>query len=429
MSSSRLLRLRPPGTTTVVEEALRPAAPDASHAELVARTNAGYGPYSARLTDELRPFGWEVLDLALGVPRIIDAWERENGPLPAGGDRTEAYVLAVLHQFNPQVLIDTNVKFISRDTDTAARRAAPDLQLTVATLGTPKRFSRALAADIVMLACPSFEQALRVAGARHVHSLPHAFDPRALSALRPSGQQWPLVFSGSIGAPGQGARALHLEAMLHSTPIECWVDERLQPASARMPRTLRSRAADLLTGRFAGPQLIKHLGMVHRMSGRFETTLDEAIRACLTNDGPPAEWSRESPLAQRFPGRVHPARHGSAMFELLLSSNIVFHHPVDNAGGCPGALRIFEATGAGAALLVERSQGLDMYFEPGLEVATYGSPEECVSIAQDLIRDDGLRLRIAQAGHDRTLKDHSFSARAALLHDVLQDQLSSGRAR
>jgi spore maturation protein CgeB len=76
---------------------------------------------------------------------------------------------------------------------------------------------------------------------------------------------------------------------------------------------------------------------------------------------------------------------------------------------------MFETTGVGACLLVDKKQNLADFFQPDVEVATYESAEECLEIAKFLLAHPREREEIALAGQARTLKDHTMRQRAQII--------------
>ena len=74
-------------------------------------------------------------------------------------------------------------------------------------------------------------------------------------------------------------------------------------------------------------------------------------------------------------------------------------------------MRTFEACGVGAVQLVDRAD-VSRHYEPGVELAVFGSPEEAAELARRAAADrpwaDGLRT----AGRARTLAEHTFVHRA-----------------
>ncbi len=80
-------------------------------------------------------------------------------------------------------------------------------------------------------------------------------------------------------------------------------------------------------------------------------------------------------------------------------------------------MRTFEACGVGAVQLVDRAD-VSRHYEPGVELAVFGSPEEAAELAHRAATDrawaDGLRV----AGRARTLAEHTFVHRARDLEDL-----------
>lgn len=134
--------------------------------------------------------------------------------------------------------------------------------------------------------------------------------------------------------------------------------------------------------------------------------------------------------AADHPDRCHPPVSGQDYLTLLRSAGTVLHRGIDALGGCGGALRLFEVTGVGAALLVEDSDAVRELFRAGDEVVTYRDADDAVAKARWLTDHPEERERIAAAGQRRTLRDHTASARAQTLDPILRSALErrSGRA-
>jgi spore maturation protein CgeB len=88
-------------------------------------------------------------------------------------------------------------------------------------------------------------------------------------------------------------------------------------------------------------------------------------------------------------------------------------------------MRLFEATGMGACLLTDWKPNLTELFEPDVEVAVYRTPAECVDKAHYLLEHDAERRAIAAAGQRRTLRDHTYERRIAVLERILLDALAT----
>ena len=58
-------------------------------------------------------------------------------------------------------------------------------------------------------------------------------------------------------------------------------------------------------------------------------------------------------------------------------------------------------------------------FPPGKEVVAYRTPEECVELVRYYLDHDAERERIARAGQDRTLREHTCHQRMRRLVDIV----------
>ena len=92
--------------------------------------------------------------------------------------------------------------------------------------------------------------------------------------------------------------------------------------------------------------------------------------------------------------------------------------------------RTFHIPASGGFMLHQRTAELGAYFEEGREVACFGSPEELVEKVEYYLRNEPERLRIAEAGHRRCLRENRWSQRARVIVDkFLAERLRAGRCR
>jgi spore maturation protein CgeB len=85
-------------------------------------------------------------------------------------------------------------------------------------------------------------------------------------------------------------------------------------------------------------------------------------------------------------------------------------------------MRLFEATGMGAMLLTDEDSDIGLVFEPGVEVVTYSSYEDCVEKIRYFLEHESERERIALKGQERTFNDHSLNARYTFVAEQLLNQ-------
>lgn len=137
-------------------------------------------------------------------------------------------------------------------------------------------------------------------------------------------------------------------------------------------------------------------------------------------------WGR----IENFPAdsAVNRHNHGEAwgldMFTALARSKITINNHIGIAGNYANNMRLYEATGMGCLLLTDRKSNIADMFEPGREVACYDSPEECLELIRYYSENVTERERIAAAGQQRTLTEHSYVNRTAELVQLFQTHMS-----
>jgi spore maturation protein CgeB len=116
----------------------------------------------------------------------------------------------------------------------------------------------------------------------------------------------------------------------------------------------------------------------------------------------------------------HGDAFGREMYAILQKSRITLNFHIDVAEQYANNLRLYEATGVGTLLLTDYKQNLCDMFEPGKEVATYRTPEECVEKARYYLDHEKERTAMAGAGQQRTLHDHTYARRMEELSTLFE---------
>jgi len=131
----------------------------------------------------------------------------------------------------------------------------------------------------------------------------------------------------------------------------------------------------------------------------------------------------------RIRARHHGSVWGRQMYDVLGQSRITLnrHARIDVRGtidtDVAANMRLYEATGVGTCLVTDAKRNLSEMFEPGREVVTYADDEECIAQIQYLLDHDEERRRIAKAGQNRTLREHTYAARMGELSELLKARL------
>jgi spore maturation protein CgeB len=89
---------------------------------------------------------------------------------------------------------------------------------------------------------------------------------------------------------------------------------------------------------------------------------------------------------------------------------INIHHPQFRLGT---SLRTFAIAAGGAFQLVDMRPGVERFFVPGEEIATYSTAEELREKALFYLANETARARIARAGRERVCREHTYTNRLA----------------
>ncbi|HEY4087994.1 MAG TPA: glycosyltransferase [Bryobacteraceae bacterium] len=94
--------------------------------------------------------------------------------------------------------------------------------------------------------------------------------------------------------------------------------------------------------------------------------------------------------------------------------------------GFSPATRVFEAAGAGACLITDFWEGIDLFFEPGKEILV---AEDGTAVAGHLLELTPERARaIGEAAFRRAIAEHTYAHRAAKVEMVLEGRVAHGAA-
>jgi hypothetical protein len=125
------------------------------------------------------------------------------------------------------------------------------------------------------------------------------------------------------------------------------------------------------------------------------------------------------PVRRRYRGQAW----GVDMYRVCLSSYIVFNRHGGVAQGFSNNLRMFEATGCGALLMTEYSPNLSDYFTDA-ECVSYVNADDAVSRIRYLLAHPAELRKIAAAGQQRTVTEHTYFQRMPKVSEVLKECLS-----
>ncbi len=128
--------------------------------------------------------------------------------------------------------------------------------------------------------------------------------------------------------------------------------------------------------------------------------------------------ARNSPIRGCYQGTLW----GREMYEVMQRSKITLNHH-DDITPYANNMRLYEATGIGTLLITDWKQNLHEIFELGTEVVSYRDADECAAEIDHYLKHEEERLKIARAGQERTLKEHTYLHRMRQLADIVEKYL------
>ena len=126
----------------------------------------------------------------------------------------------------------------------------------------------------------------------------------------------------------------------------------------------------------------------------------------------------------RHIGHVGTADHNAFFCSALATLNIN-RESMARYGFSPPT-RVFEAAGAGACLITDAWEGIELFLEPGKEVLLAGSGDDVAAIMQRLMPAEA--RRIAETARRRILAEHTYAHRAKQVGELLGSISSSREA-
>jgi hypothetical protein len=353
----------------------RPGLADAPYAEqldaLMARSFGTSDAYS----HNLRTLGHEAEELVVNCVPLQARWAAEHGErapiapvrrlferaarpaarLPVVGDTLHRILRAQVEAYAPDVVYVQDMRF--HTTRQIAELRAPRRLIVGQIASAAPSDEHARAFDLILTSFPHFVERFRALGVRSEY-FRIGFDERVLDRLR-AAQPAPagdLVFVGGLD-PG-----------VHGEGI---------------------RLLELLCGQLGDAVTVYGYG-----AGRL---------------------AKDSLILPRYRGEAW----GLEMYRVLAGARVVLNRHIAAAEGYANNMRLYEATGVGAALLTDEGRNLAELFAPGREVATYSGPD-LVARARELLADEPGRAAIAAAGQERTLSEHTYARRMAELAQLLE---------
>lgn len=149
----------------------------------------------------------------------------------------------------------------------------------------------------------------------------------------------------------------------------------------------------------------------------------------ISNTGKLKIWSFDRAIAMQntnIKNYYYGELWGIDMFQCLMDSKIILNRHSNLADKeYANNMRLFEATGVGSLLLTDNKKNISNLFDVGKEIIVYNSPGECLELIDFYLKNDTERQKIALAGQNRTLSEHTWLQKMGELVDIIQ-KISEG---
>ena len=369
--------------------------------------------YSDSFARAMLGLGNEAIEIVCNAERIQKTWAKEHNTSYSEADWNREIVLAQIAEWRPDVVY---IQGLSSDPESFNppadfRERFPFVKLVVAYSGSLHERDQVAGIDLLVASPPSICRWYREAG-MHAELVYHSFDPVVLDRLARHAEGPEIAFSFA-GSSGLGFKDVHIDRywelveLALATPLRLWSYERLDRIGYRLlpeqVATLR-REIDEIDGKHGAAAAVQALRAVCRDS---------------FGHGDPV-----FPLSTLFPERCHAPVFGLDMFDLLRRSRLTFNRHSDTYAVTAGNIRCFEATGVGTCMLTNDAPNLRELFEPDSEVVVFASTEEAIDKARYLLDHPAEARRIAEAGHRRTLAEHTVERRVDQIDHLIRRALA-----
>lgn len=367
----------------------------------------GYADFFPRYLEQ--NYQMEAHEIIHNAGHLQKAWADEKGSRNTGDE----LLLEQIAFHRPDVLfIQDSINFSAAFID-RIREKAPSVRLLIGHCCAPYTEANleAFGQYDLMLTCSEkflgeFQQH-KIRGRLFPHAAEASLVPQRGKSRAPEND---VIFIGSLlyRKEFHGTRITYIEEILKSgLPFSMiglieedpWHLLKLKQASYLVVRTLEQSGVKI----FRGMRSYRKMAQLKEMPvrSRYSTLIRQNINRDLL--------------------------FGKHMFEEIARHSIGFNLHAEVAGDYAVNVRMFEVTAAGALLLTDHKKNIRELFEPDSEILTYSSPAECIDKLRWALEHPEDARKIALAGQQRTLKDHSVEKRVELLFEIMKEEYSKGR--
>lgn len=368
----------------------------------------GFG-WSNYYQQHLNNLGNEAFEIIANADSLQSAWASEQGLTVTG----ESLILEQLKFYKPEVIFFQDSFIFSTSFLKDLKKNIPSVKKIIGWCCSPftdQQLDVYKYFDFVCTCSPKFVEVFKKAGIKS-YRLNHAFESSLVPKLKVYNNypESDFIFIGSF----IGNEDFHNERI---QLIESLLNKKV---NLNLYTNLPNDNSIYILGQQFGYITANILRSIGLNSLALGLPLIKKT-AQLTKTPKKINFSRE------FKKTANPTPlFGLEMMKALSKSKIGFNSHGGVAGEYAANIRLFEVTGVGSCLLTDHKKNITDFFDPDKEVVTYKSADECLEKIEWLLSHPTELKQISEAGHRRTLKDHSFKRRAEELNKIISDELSN----
>ena len=354
-----------------------------------------------------KKLGVDAYEIVANAHHLQNQWAKENNSRKIGLN----IVLDQLKKLKPNVVWFEDSFRFSGEFMREIRREVSSVRLIIGNCCAPynrEQLNNFKAFDFITTCSPEFVDRFEKF---HIDAvlLYHAFEPTIHDEIDYSGENmYDFLFTGSIvGGKGFHSHRVEILEQLLDKNINLQFRGNIETLSLF---ELFKRQSAYITSHF-----LKDIGLkkiVKKITG-----LNKALNV--------TSFPRQVYVSKKLRKISYPPVYGIEMYKLLVQSKIGLNIHADIASKFAVNMRLFETSGVGTALLTDHKENITDLFEPGTEILTYSSPEECVEKANWLLENPIESKKIAKSGQNRCLRDHNYYERAKKVDGLIRSKLSS----
>lgn len=364
----------------------------------------GYADFFPRYFEQ--KYAVRSKEIIHNATHLQNAWARETGSHASGDE----LLLEQIIEFQPEVLFIQDSSNFSAAFIERIKEKAKSVRLLVGHCCAPytsanlEAFSRF---DVVLTCSEKFRQEFKTKGIDS-YLFPHAVEASLLelNSSRPAPEN-SIIFIGSLlyRSEFHQKRIAYVEEILKSgLPFSMfgmieedpWVRLKVKQTAYLLIKLLNTMG-------IKGYQKSRTLRKISQLKSLPESNkYSDLIKGSLKQE----------------------MMFGKQMLSEIAKHSVGFNLHAEVAGDYAANVRMFEVAGAGSLLLTDHKRNMSELYETDKEILTYRSVDECIEKMRWAIDHPKEARIIADAGQQRTLKDHSVERRVELLYEIISKEIT-----